>query len=354
MSTLRQLPWHRNPSADTPNPVVQPNDYNNLRHSGTAPRVSLDRAASGQSRGHNIVTEGLPSKPIPSSWRAWRSFTPSRETRITSHPPASHKHRRKITTKESTTSPRAPRPTRPRRVTLAPVTVATTPNRAVTVKGAVGPQHPPTPALPAGPPNPHEPNSPVPPTRHPLCATPDLRARPKADAPNKPKSPPPARIRHFPPSGPKTSKQTQFQARPPGAATPPGSPPRPPGRRRNRPNRHSKPIPAAPPGVPRRLANPRHNQNQTNPIPAGSHVTKCCIAGWRKAPVLPRPESSGRRTARQHSPPIPSEPNPPPSPRSKLFHPVPRHPKDHQTNPIRFRRKLCGTWRLYEKQKIPS
>ena len=92
----------------------------------------------------------------------------------------------------------------------------------------------------AGPPNPHEPNSPVghagavPPTRHPLCAVPDLRARPKPNAPNKPKSPPPARIRHFPPSGPKTSKQTQLHPCRPGAATPPGSPrrPRPPDRLR--------------------------------------------------------------------------------------------------------------------------
>ena len=65
------------------------------------------------------MTEGLPSKPIPSSWRAWRSFAPSRETNITNHPPASHKHRQTTSAKESTTSPRAPRPARPRRVTLA-------------------------------------------------------------------------------------------------------------------------------------------------------------------------------------------------------------------------------------------
>ena len=125
MSTSRHLPWRSAPSADLPKPVAQPNDHNNLRRPGTPPRVSPDRAAPGQSRGHNIMTEGLPSKPIPSSWQAWRSFASLRETRITNHAPASHKHRQTITAKESTTSPRAPRPARPRRVTLA--IVAATP-----------------------------------------------------------------------------------------------------------------------------------------------------------------------------------------------------------------------------------
>ena len=125
MNTLRYFPWPSDPSTGSPSPAAQPNDYNNLRRPGTQPRVSPDRAASGQSRSHNIVTEGLPSKPIPSSWQARRSFAPLRATRITNHPPASHKHRQTTSAKESTTSPRAPRPARPRRVTLA--IVAATP-----------------------------------------------------------------------------------------------------------------------------------------------------------------------------------------------------------------------------------
>jgi len=82
MNTLRQLPWQSRPSVNAPNPAAQPNDHNNLRRPGATPRVSPDQAASGPSREHSIMTEGLPSKPIPSSWRAWRSFAPSRETRI--------------------------------------------------------------------------------------------------------------------------------------------------------------------------------------------------------------------------------------------------------------------------------
>ena len=66
------------------------------------------------------MTNGLPSKPIPLSWRAGRSFAPSRKTRITNRASASHASRRTTTAKESTTSPRAPRPARPHRVTLPP------------------------------------------------------------------------------------------------------------------------------------------------------------------------------------------------------------------------------------------
>lgn len=97
MSNLQQLLWRSGPSAGSPNPVTQSNDHNTLRWPGTPPRVSPDRAASGQGRGHAIMTEGLPSKPIPSSWRAWRSFAPSRETRIANHPPASHQPHRTTT-----------------------------------------------------------------------------------------------------------------------------------------------------------------------------------------------------------------------------------------------------------------
>jgi len=122
MNILRHLSWHSYPSADSIEPVAQPKDYNNLRRSGTPSRVSPGQAAPGQSRGHAIMTKGLPSKPISSSWRAGRSSAPSREPRITNHPLASHQSRQTTTAKESTTSPRAPRPTRPRRVTLAVVT----------------------------------------------------------------------------------------------------------------------------------------------------------------------------------------------------------------------------------------
>jgi len=108
MNILRHLAWHSDLSADAPNPPAQPNDHNSLRPPGTSPRVSPDRKAPGPTRDYSIMTNGLPSKPIPSSWRAWRSFAPLRETRITNHPPASHQHRQTTTPKESTTSPRAP------------------------------------------------------------------------------------------------------------------------------------------------------------------------------------------------------------------------------------------------------
>ena len=70
------------------------------------------------------MTNGLPSKAIPASWRAGRTSEPSREQRITNHSPAGHASRRTIIAKESTTSPRAPRPTCPHRVTLPPTPAA--------------------------------------------------------------------------------------------------------------------------------------------------------------------------------------------------------------------------------------
>ena len=122
MSTLQHLPRRSDPSSDAPSPAAQPNDHNNLRQPGAPPRVSPDRAASGPNRGHTIMTKGLPSKAIPSSWRAWRSLAPSREPRITNHPLASHQSRQTTTAKESTTSPRAHRPDRTHRATIAVVT----------------------------------------------------------------------------------------------------------------------------------------------------------------------------------------------------------------------------------------
>jgi hypothetical protein len=112
-----------------------------------------------------VMTNGLPSKPIPPSWPAPRSFflraqppaaslaeairspaTPSRAARETSgacpptrkpfrvqrtkHQPTTapieprHRHRQTTSAKESTTSPPAPRPTLPHRVTLLPTLVA--------------------------------------------------------------------------------------------------------------------------------------------------------------------------------------------------------------------------------------
>ena len=84
------------------------------------------------------MTNGLPSKPIPLSWRAGRSFAPSRKTRITNRASASHASRRTTTAKESTTSTHAPRPTRPHRVTLplAPVPEKLGPEKMGTAHGA--------------------------------------------------------------------------------------------------------------------------------------------------------------------------------------------------------------------------
>jgi len=116
MSNLQQLLWRSGPSAGSPNPVTQSNDHNTLRWPGTPPRVSPDRAASGQGRGHAIMTEGLPSKPIPSSWRAGRSSAPSREPRIANHPPATSPAEQQPPTNQ----PPRPATTRPHRVTLPP------------------------------------------------------------------------------------------------------------------------------------------------------------------------------------------------------------------------------------------
>ena len=305
MSTSRQLPWHSSPSVSSPNPVAQPNNYNNLRRPGTPPRVSLDRAASGQSRSHNIMTEELPSKPIPSSWRAWRSFASVRETRITNHPPASHKHRRTTSAKESTTSPRTPRPTRPRRVTLAPVTATpTAPDILLTMQAipkptrgaqSVGdglgrivsttPLSPPvhqtrtSPTLPCPEPSIHCAPRPASglgqrPTHRtnlnlPRLAESAIFCRPTPKPANKPNSkralwvprrlPAVRRALRAHAATVQTAIQSQFRPR----------------------------LPASRVGLPARVT------TKTNPIPAGSHVTKYCITGWRKAPALPRPESSG-------------------------------------------------------------
>ena len=104
-----------------------------------------------------VMTNGLPSKPIPPSWPASRPFVlrgqppaaslaqaaPSRAAPETSgacppagnarrgsqtnshpttapHKPVHHGHRPTTSTQESITSPPAPRPTRPHRVTLLP------------------------------------------------------------------------------------------------------------------------------------------------------------------------------------------------------------------------------------------
>jgi len=179
MSNLQHLLWRSGPSAGSPNPVTQSNDHNTLRWPGTPPRVSPDRAASGQGRGHAIMTEGLPSKPIPSLWRAGRSSAPSREPRIANHPPASHQPRRTTTANESTTSPRD-NPPPPGYTTPNPRPVA----HSYTVPGRV---------------------------------VRDLRARPKADNTDVSPLPIPLRTRnqwHSPPTEPR-APATGWAASPP-------------------------------------------------------------------------------------------------------------------------------------------
>jgi hypothetical protein len=229
-----------------------------------------------------IMTNGLPSKPIPPSWPAPRPFvlrgqppaasldqaTASRAARETSgafppagnsrrgrqtsnhpttapHKPPHHGHRPTTSAQESTTSPQALRPTRPHRVTLLPTLVAH--SFAVPCRAQLG-----------------------------------LRARPQADAASTRSTVPDFGVRGFSfdhptpckahPQSPKRQRRVGPH-RQPNATTA--------ARAQNLPRPNADAISSRKLSPADRTYQSPPKSAQTNPIPT-----------WRKAPALPRTESS--------------------------------------------------------------